>query len=272
MIRVYKFSGDFFHFPRYPTNSAGGLVHQVERLKTTMAERSIKTTFGVPESTTKFLHSQFQMWIHLTTLTCLIITTTLSQTIQLYDLTRNPGLLTIQSGNTLIKTGRHRIYHAIDLNKYKPLLDNIELAVDGLKIFTDFDDLTSMLRTKLEDVKTSYRKLNPLKHSRRRRGAFNLLGSAIKAITGNLDENDLHQINNDIEELRGSNQDLVRQNNIQVKLNRHLENRINKIIDTLNREQSIIKRQIIIARQSFINNKLINQNFTTIRQAFKISY
>lgn len=215
------------------------------------------------------------MWIHLTTLTyltCLTITTTVAQTIQLYDLTRNPGLLTLQSGNTLIKTGRHRIYHVIDLTKYKPLLDNIELAVDGLKIFTDFEDLTSLLRTKLEEVKSSYRRLIPVKNIRQKRGAFNFLGSAIKLITGNLDDNDLHQINNDIEDLKSRNQDLVRQNNIQVKLNRLLEIRINKIIDYVNREQKVIKQQIIAARQSLIINRLINQNFTTIRQAFKISF
>nr|XP_029735484.1 uncharacterized protein LOC115270290 [Aedes albopictus] len=212
------------------------------------------------------------MWIRLTTLTCLTIATTVAQTIQLYDLTRNPGLLTLQSGNTLIKIGQHRIYHVIDLTKYKPLLDNIELAVDGLKIFIDYQDLTSLLKTKLEEVKGSYRRLIPAQHFRHKRGAFNFLGSAIKIITGNLDENDLKQINDDIKDLREKNQDLVRQNNIQVKLNRLLENRINKIIDSVNREQKIIKQQIIAARQTLIINRLINQNFTTIRQAFKISF
>lgn len=71
------------------------------------------------------------MWIQLWTLTTLILVMTASQTIQIHDLTRNPGLLTIQTGNTLIKTGRHRIYHSIDLDKYEPLLDNIEIALTG---------------------------------------------------------------------------------------------------------------------------------------------
>lgn len=215
------------------------------------------------------------MWIHLSTptiLTTLTIVMTASQTIQLYDLARNPGLLTLQTGNTFIKTGRHRIYHVIDLTKYKPLLDNIELAVNGLKIFPDFTDITSILNTKLKKVEISYKRLLPIKQTRQKRGAFNLIGSAIKAITGNLDENDLVQINNDIKDLQFENQNLIKQNNIQVTLNRHLEDRINKIIDTINKEQKVIKQQIIAARQTLLINKLINQNFTAIRQAFKISF
>lgn len=241
---------------------------------TTLAERSIRKTSGELESIQKFSYSkQFQMWIHLTILTTLTIVMATSQTVQLYDLTRNPGLLTLQTGNTLIKTGRHRIYHVIDLTKYKPLLDNIELAINGLKIFTDFTDMTSILSTKFEEVKNSYKKLLPtVRQIRQKRGAFNVIGSTIKAITGNLDENDLIQINNDIRDLKYENINLIRQNNIQVKLNRNLENRINKIIETVNDEQKIIKQQLIAARQTILINKLINQNFTAIRQAFKISY
>lgn len=210
------------------------------------------------------------MWIQLFNLTLLTLVMTSSKNIQIYDLTRNPGLLTLQTGNTFIKTGRHRIYHAIDLDNYQPLLNNIETAINGLTIFTDFTDVSTILKKKLQDAKYSYRKLLPIK--RQKRAAFNLLGSAIKAITGNLDENDLIQINKDINDLRLGNQELVRQNNIQVTVNKHLEKRINKIIDSINDQQKIIRTQIIAARQSLITNKLINQNFTAIRQAFKISH
>lgn len=121
-----------------------------------------------------------------------------------------------------------------------------------------------MLRTKLENVKNSHRKLLPIEKIRQKRGAFNLLGSAIKVITGNLDENDLNRINNDINSLRSGNQELVKQNNIQVTINKHLEKRINNIINSVNNQQKIIKQQIIVARQSSIINKYVNQNFTTI--------
>lgn len=212
------------------------------------------------------------MWFQILTTSILTTVMTASQTIQIHDMTRNSGLLTLQTGNTLVKTGRHRIYHAVDLDKYQPVLDNIQIALDGLRIFPDIADLTYMLRTKLEKTVESYKRLLPLRTHRHKRGALNFLGSAIKVITGNLDNNDLIQINDDLNTLLQDNQELIKQNNIQVTFNKQLEKRINSIIDSVNRQQNIIKQQIITARQSFIINKLINQNFTAIRQIFKISY
>lgn len=209
------------------------------------------------------------MWIQ-PLMTFLTIVTTSTQTIQIYHLTRNPGLLTLQTGNTLIKTRRHRIYHTIDLNNYGPLLDNINTAIKGLNIFTDYRDVTVLLPNKYSKVLSSYNKLLPAK--RFKRGAFNFLGSGVKLITGNLDENDLIQINKDIDQLKRGNQDMIRQNNIQVKINKHLEKRINQIIETINNEQNTVRKQIIVARQALLNNKLVNQNFTFIRQTFKVSY
>lgn len=193
-----------------------------------------------------------------------------SQIIQIYDLTRNPGLLTLQTGNMMIKTGRHRVYHSIDLDEYKPLLDNILKAINGLHIFTDFKDVNVLLYNKFTKVLNSYNRILPVK--RYKRGAFNILGSGIKLITGNLDENDLVQINRDINELRQGNNEIVRQNNIQVKINKQMEKRINKIITTINNQQETIKQEIIAARQSMLSSKLSNQNFTIIRQIFKVSY
>ena len=209
------------------------------------------------------------MWIHLLMTTILAFATSTSQTIQIYDLTRNPGLLTIQTGNALINTGRHRIYHTIDLKDYGPLLENIANAVEGLKIFTDFSDINIILGTKLANAFSSYNRLMPTK--RYKRGAFNFLGSGIKIITGNLDDNDLIQINRDINQLRQNNMQLVTQNNIQITVNKQLQKRINQIIDSVNNQQKIIRQQIIAARQTLINDKMVNHNVTIIRQAFKIS-
>lgn len=214
------------------------------------------------------LYFSFQM--HPLLLILLLTTMTSPQTIEIHDLTRNPGLLALQTGNTLIKTGRHRIYHAIDLDDYQPLLTNIKITLDGLRIFSDFNDVNTLLRTKFENVNKLYRKLLP--RTRTRRGAFNFLGSTIKLITGNLDEDDLVQINNDINDLKQNNHNLIRQNNIQVTINKHLEDRINNIINVIHDQQKITKQHIIAARQSSINNRAINHNFTIFRQIFKISY
>lgn len=208
-----------------------------------------------------------------TLLHILLITFTVSITrasIQIHDLQRNPGLLTIQNGNCMIKTGHHKIYHEIDLDKYEPLLDRINTIINGLKIFPNFKDMTDLLTNRYLAVVKQFENLYPRK--REKRGLFNFLGSGIKAITGNLDENDFIQINRDINELRVAKNRLIRENNVQIEINRHLQARINEIIKTVNQQQEIITKQIIAARQDLINSRNINQNFTALRQVFKISH
>lgn len=206
----------------------------------------------------------------ISTLLILYITSTVHADIQIHDLQQNPGLLTLQNGISLIKTGHHKIYHEIDLEKYSPLLDRIHNIIEGLKIFPDFKDMTDLLRDRFTTVIKQFRNLYPKK--REKRGLFNFLGSGIKLITGNLDENDLIQINRDINELRRTSNKLNRENNVQVEMNRELQDRINKIIKIVNEQQSLITKQIINARQDLMNNKRINQNFTAFRQTFKVSH
>lgn len=190
--------------------------------------------------------------------------------IQIHDLTKNPGLLTIQNGNCMVKTGHHKIYHVIDLDKYEPILDKIGTIINGLKIFPSYKDMTDLLHDRYLTVMNQFKNLYPKR--RERRGLFNFIGSGIKLITGNLDENDLIQINRDIDDLRFAKNRLIRENNVQVEINKQLENRINNIIKVVNQQQDIITKQIISARQDLINGRNINQNFTALRQTFKISH
>lgn len=192
------------------------------------------------------------------------------QTIQIHDLSNNPGLLTIQTSNSFVRNGHHKIYHEVDLDKYGPLLNKLQNILNGLRIFPDFRDVTDLLSTRYQTVLTLYNNLYPKK--RGKRGIFNFIGSGIKLITGNLDDNDLVQINRDIEDLRQHHNKLIRENNIQVEINKQLQDRINKIIDTVTEQQNIITKQIIAARQDSLNSKNINQNFTAMRQIFKISH
>lgn len=65
---------------------------------------------------------------------------------------------------------------------------------------------------------------------------------------------------------------MIRENNVQIEINRLLQARINEIIKTVNQQQEIITKQIIAARQDLINSRNINQNFTALRQVFEISH
>lgn len=170
----------------------------------------------------------------------------------------------------MVKTGHHRIYHVIDLEKYTPLLDKINNIINGLKIFPNFKDVTDLLHDRYLTVVKQFKNLYPKR--RGKRGLFNFVGTAVKFITGNLDENDLIQINRDIHDLRVEKNRLIRENNVQVEINKQLEDRINNIIKVINQQQNTVTNQIITARQDIINGRSVNQNFTALRQTFKISH
>lgn len=206
--------------------------------------------------------------LHIFLITLTVMTTRAN--VQIHDLQRNPGLLTIQNGNCLVKTGHHKIYHEIDLDKYGPLLDRINTIIHGLKIFPNFKDMTDLLTNRYLTVVKQFENLYPRK--RGKRGLFNFIGSGIKLITGNLDEADLIQINRDINELRVANNRLIRENNVQVDINKQLQIRINEIIKVINQQQEIITKQIIAARQDLMSSRNNNQNFTALKQVFKISH
>lgn len=206
----------------------------------------------------------------ITTLLTLFIASLAFADIQIHDLSRNPGLLMMQNGNSLVKTGHHKIYHEIDLDNYGPLLDRIHNIINGLKIFPNFKDMTDLLQDRYSTVVNQFRNLYPRK--REKRGLFNFIGTGIKLITGNLDDSDLIQINKDINELRRTTNRIIRENNVQVELNKQLQERINKIIKVVNEQQEVITKQIILSRQEFLNKQSLNQNFTALRQAFKVSH
>lgn len=197
-----------------------------------------------------------------------MLTMTYQQTIQISDLRNNPGLLILRQGKSFIKNGHHKIYHEIDLDTYKPTLDHLHNIIVNLKIFPNFKDIVDLLQNRYKTILNIYSNLLPKRKTKR--GLFNFLGSGIKTITGNLDNNDLQQINNDIDQLRSHTNKIIRQNNIQIEINTKLQDKINEIIKSLNEQQNLITRQIIAARNDL--NRNMNQNVTALSQIFKISH
>lgn len=193
----------------------------------------------------------------------------LAHTINIQDLSTNPGLLTITSGQCFITKGQDRLYHEIDLDQYQKLLTNVDTIIQGLRHLDTFHDLTVLLSTKYNSISKLYNDLLP--HKRTKRGAFNLLGSGIKIITGNLDDHDLLQINREISNLKVKDNSLIEQNNLQVRINKKIENQINKMTNTFNAQQSLITRELIKIKQGLNNRTGIN-NVSFLIQTFKTTY
>lgn len=208
--------------------------------------------------------------LHLANVFLIITTITLTnqQAIQISDLQNNPGLLILQQSKCFVKNGYHKIYHEIDLDSYKPTLDHLHNIIVNLRIFPGFKDTVDLLQNRYRTILNSYSNLLP--KTRTKRGLFDFLGSGIKMITGNLDNYDLIQINNDIKQLRSHTNKIIRQDNIQIEINTKLQDKINKIIKSLNEQQDVIRKQIITARNEFYKNA--NQNISVLNQVFKISH
>lgn len=173
-------------------------------------------------------------------------TTTLN-TISISDLTNNPGLLSLKTGNSFLKVGNHKLFHIIDFNTYDPIFNKLSVIINGLKSFKNSSDLTALLETKLNNAHSLLHNMHA--KGRSKRGLFNFLGTGLKQITGNLDNNDLEEISNNIQKIREGHTLLVKQNNAQVAINLQLQDRINRVIKQLNEQQNQISKNLIAIKE-----------------------
>lgn len=80
----------------------------------------------------------------------------------------------------------------------------------------------------------------PRQTKRQRRGLVNGLGTIIKTITGNMDENDCMQINSEIEKISLNENELAFATNNQIKLNKEMIMRFENITSFINIQQNKI--------------------------------
>lgn len=197
-----------------------------------------------------------------------VTTTTTGSLIQLYDLTNNPGLVSLKLGHGRIQVGSHKIFHVIDTSQLEPIMLQINSIINDLKVF-DLRDTIKLLNRKLETIQKIYKNIMPI--SRQKRGLFDGLGNMIKIITGNLDNNDLAKINNQFEKLYKQNNALITENNEQVKINHKVQDRMNRIIKELKEHQEVIVKNFIKYRQNYINDKNNTEEIAILKEIFNFN-
>ncbi|XP_055630632.1 uncharacterized protein LOC129771228 [Toxorhynchites rutilus septentrionalis] len=188
--------------------------------------------------------------------------------IQLYDLSNNPGLVTLSLNEGRIKTGSHKIFHVIELKSFEPTFHKLEKIIEGLTIF-NLKETTDLVNLKYNSIKNTYNNLIP--KQRNKRGLINILGSTIKLITGNLDNNDLIEINNQLETLFKNEETIVTQNNEQIKINKQIETKMNRIIKKVNEQQDILVKNLIKSRDAYVNNKGYAEQATIIKEVMNLN-
>ncbi|XP_062554260.1 uncharacterized protein LOC134219532 [Armigeres subalbatus] len=181
-----------------------------------------------------------------------------AQIIQIHDITNNAGALILQRGEGRVITGYNRLLHTIDFTQFEISLSFIENVISQFQNSTS--DFSEIIKIKIREIKFLLNTLH-MKPSRNKR-SINMLGSAIKFVTGNLDSEDLHIINSKLDDLRKTGNSLIKQNNRQISINSKFENRINLMHHEIKNQQNVLRK--ILGRDDYIVTE--NQKILTIFQ------
>lgn len=147
--------------------------------------------------------------------------------------------------NVRIKLGYERIIKKLSLGSIEINLNHIEKIASSLKIKDHLHE------TLLRKIIIAREKLKSLQPHRQKRGLINALGTVVKYIAGNPDQEDLQIIQQSIGALQTRDNELTNNQMKQIKINDNFQNRINNVTNTLRKISSQI---------SLINNTLRQDN------------
>lgn len=132
-----------------------------------------------------------------------------------------------------IKTGYHRVLHRINLEDVKSNLLYIENTGNEINLT---DHLSDTLHYKM---KIANDKLNSLYPKRYRRGLVNALGTIIKYVAGNPDQDDLELMQHNFEKIELTENNIIKNQDKQIRINNSLQKTVNKVSVTV---AKILKR------------------------------
>lgn len=141
-----------------------------------------------------------------------------------------------------IRVGFERILHKIDIKSIENNIDFIEKTSDKLKVI---DHLRSTLDFKIQQARGKMMSLHSHRH---KRALVNALGSVIKLIAGNPDNDDMEIINHNLDTLERQENFLSKSLSKQIIINEKIQNKINNITDILKK----INKQIVAENNNSI--------------------
>lgn len=154
--------------------------------------------------------------------------------LEITDLNNNPGIVALKVGKTFISNGHDWLVHKITLNTFHEILQQYDIMINQIDSNLHTRDFKDILKIKFSQTNATLQKLSIRRKSKR---AINILGTLIKTITGNLDNNDLVNLNQNINLLQYSNKNLIESNNLQIKINNQFQERINNLTKTVLNEK-----------------------------------
>ncbi|XP_049548402.1 uncharacterized protein LOC125959616 [Anopheles darlingi] len=188
----------------------------------------------------------------------------------MYEL-NNTNLFALKLGKALIIEDYHIILHEFNLNNLEAILKEYGKIVNTLDTFISstnsikgnkFEEYNSLvqvqtiLKHKYEQAISMMENFENKKISKR---SIEFLGSIIKDITGNLDQNDYDVIKSQLGQIRKANNILITDNNAQIKINSVFEQRINNLTEIAHKQAIEFHNVIKKAGLSLDSQKVINR-------------
>lgn len=170
----------------------------------------------------------------------------------LKNVTHGPGLLPIHLGPAKLQNSQHTLVHYFDISTISTEIDNLENHYNTLTSTIkehnqsgNIDNYDKLYRHIYKRVRDKLINLHPRGHYRNKRGLIDGLGTAIKFVTGNMDANDAHRINNILKHLQNNQNTIQEQIRNQYSINNNLIRQFNFTIQNVQYNQIQLKNKIL---------------------------
>lgn len=193
----------------------------------------------------------------------MFLTVTTAHHLVIENLHNNP-LLLIKERECKIQVGTIKIIHPINMTVIENTIETLTSA--SHRKLESTNPLTNIIKFKIQQLYTTFYGLKPQRHRSRR---WDFIGTAIKFIAGTPDAEDLRIVNSTMNEL-------IDQNNAQLKVNMQLSERISRLTSTINGivENSLANKIILDEVETIttiLNIDNINQLLDNIQDAVTLS-
>lgn len=169
-------------------------------------------------------------------------------TIRLDDLSNGPGILPFNLGMTKIVSHYHSFLQEIDINIIQGQIDSLRTQLtDSLHTLSrqNFQLLKYQFTHLFKKLDTITSWLETFKPTRFKRGLINPLGTFLKSLTGNLDNNDALRFENAIKTLQKNDNQLSISINKHISLFKDMTVQQNLVLDNLKLNQQKLEKAIV---------------------------
>lgn len=193
--------------------------------------------------------------------------------IRLDSLADSPGLLPFRLGPTKIISHYHTFLEEIDLEKIDQQIDLIKLQLTDLanripnQHFLSFKYIIFHLTNRLNEISTKISTFEPI---RVKRGLFNPLGTFIKSISGNLDNNDALRFENALKILQNNENLLSESLSQHISLFKELSLQQSQVLNNISSNQRTLEKAISYIVNVTSTDKDLSIKYMQLSQLFTI--